>query len=191
MTLENGEAARQAIPSCLLVYKTKPEGQHETKQRNSETSRGMGKSARYSPTRELLRFDWLLQQLEDSGIGQKQVSELTGIKKSHLNQIRHHERYRKTGVGAEWIGLMTKGLRLDPAYFFDEYEGPADHRLYLLSAMRDERRVSSIESRLSAVESINAATSQRMTTLEHENTALRSENRALRAELQRRTKSKG
>lgn len=190
MTHENFEVAQQQ--SVLLpydaVYKIKPNSQHQTKPDVDDPVRGMGKPARYTPTRELLRFEWLLQQLEDRGVTQKQVTELTGIKKAHLNQIKHHERYRKTGVGAEWIGLMTKGLNLDPAYFFDEYDGPADHRLYLLSAKRDEKRVASIESRLGSVESISAALAGRMGSLETENTALRSENKVLRTELQRRKK---
>jgi transcriptional regulator with XRE-family HTH domain len=173
------DARQQNAFPCEGVYITKPESQQQTKPRLGENARTMGKSARYTPTRELLRFEWLLQQLEDKGIGQKEVVELTGIKKSHLNQIKHHERYRKSGVGAEWIGLMSKGLRLDPAYFFDEYEGPADHRLYLLSAKRDEKRVASIEARVGSMES-------RMGVAESENERLRAENKALSDELNRR-----
>lgn len=145
----------------------------------------MGKPARYTPTRELLRFHWLLRQLEDSGVTQKQVIELTGIKKSHLTQIVHYERYRKTGVGAEWIGLMTKGLRLDPAYFFDEYEGPKDFRLYLLSAKRDEKRVQSIETRLQTLERRDAEKDTRLAELREQLIDKTGEVERLRAELRR------
>lgn len=188
MTDGTREAALPPIVSrapCPTVYKTKLEGQHETKRTGGQNRRGMGKSARYTPTRELLRFHWLLRQLEDSGVTQKQVIELTGIKKSHLTQIVHYERYRKTGVGAEWIGLMTKGLHLDPAYFFDEYDGQKDFRLYLLSAKRDEKRVQSIETRLQTLELRDAEKDTRLAELREKLLEKTGEVDRLRAELRR------
>jgi transcriptional regulator with XRE-family HTH domain len=102
----------------------------------------MGKSISVAgPTRERVRFTYLLVQLERKGIGQAELSRRTGMTKSYINALRNPERGRNLGIGAEIVRLMKDGIGLDPKYFYDDYEGERPHELYLLDAKRDEKRI--------------------------------------------------
>lgn len=129
---------------------------HTNKIDGCENQRRMGRT-RKDPSRELIRFSWLITQLEAAGIGQQEVAHRTGIKISYLNQIKSYEKYGKTGVGAETVRLAMDGLRLSPSYFFADYEGQQDFRLHLLSAMRDEKRVTAVETGLAQADRERAA----------------------------------
>jgi transcriptional regulator with XRE-family HTH domain len=106
---------------------------HSNKTAPCENPPRMGRT-RKAPSRELIRFSWLISQLEAAGMGQMEIAKATGIKISYLNQIKQYEKYGKTGVGAETVRLAMTGLKIDPSYFFDDYE--------------DEKRVSAIEASL-------------------------------------------
>ena len=113
-----------------------------------QNARPMGKTRKDTPSRELVRLSWLIQQLDDQGVGQQQLADLTGLKISYLNQLKNYDRYNKTGFGTDILRQVMSGLRLSPSYFFDDYDGQQDYRLHLLSAKRDEKRVASIEKQL-------------------------------------------
>jgi transcriptional regulator with XRE-family HTH domain len=104
-----------------------------------------GKPRRHVPTREGQRFSWLILQLEQKGLSQAEICRRTGIAPSHLNQLRNIERGSRSGIGAEIVRKVKDGLGIDPAYFFDDYEGQKPFELYSLSAKRDENRVAAIE----------------------------------------------
>jgi septal ring factor EnvC (AmiA/AmiB activator) len=78
------------------------------------------------------------------------------------------------------------GLKLDPSYFFAPYEGEQDHRLHLLSAKRDEKRVSTIESRMDSLETREAARDTEFAKLKESLVEKDQEIKRLRAELARR-----
>lgn len=149
-TLEAGPLSA-ACPLPAL-YNSKVEGRQQNKVGTGEATRRMGRTRRDEPTRELKRFSQLIVQLERDGISQTEIAQRTGIKMSYLNQIRNYGRYGKTGIGAEHIRLAMSGLKVDPSYFFDELEVEPDYRVYLLSAKRDEKRVSAIEHAVAASE---------------------------------------
>lgn len=129
---------------------------HTNKISGCENAPRMGRT-RKDPSRELIRFSWLISQLEAAGIGQQEIAHRTSIKISYLNQIKSYEKYGKTGVGAETVRLAMDGLRLSPSYFFADYEGQQDFRLHLLSALRDEKRIAAMETGLAAIERERAA----------------------------------
>lgn len=49
------------------------------------------------------------------------------------------------GIGAAIVRQVRDGVRVHPNYFFDDYEGERPYKMYLLTAIRDEKRVSAIE----------------------------------------------
>lgn len=108
-------------------------------------TRGPLGKRRVGPTREALRFKWLIEQCEANGINQSEFARLTGIEASSVNKLRNLESSGRSEIGASIIRRVMNGLKVDPAYFFSEYDGPKDHRLFLLSAKRDENRVSALE----------------------------------------------
>lgn len=78
-------------------------------------------------------------------MNQSELSRRTGIETSYINKLRNLESTGKTAIGADIVRKVRDGLKVSESYFFDDYEGPKDHRLYLLTAKRDEKRVSAIE----------------------------------------------
>ena len=96
--------------------------------------------------RELLRMSWLIRQLQRDGIGQAEMERRTGIESSHLNKLLNYEGARRKGLGADIIRQVRDGLKIDLGYFFDDYDGERNYKVYPLSAKRDEKRVSDIES---------------------------------------------
>jgi transcriptional regulator with XRE-family HTH domain len=155
-----------------------------------------GKPTRHTPTREGLRFSWLLKQLYAKGYKQAQLVRITGLSQSHISQLQRlgdGESAGRTGIGAEIVRKVKDSLQIDPAYFFDDYEGEKPHELFLLSAKRDEKRVSAIETAISKIETMSAGFNLRLSQLEaqnvelkHSNDDLRRENTTLKAELSRR-----
>ena len=63
---------------------------------------------------------------------------------------------------------MKDGVGLDPAYFFDDYEGQRPAELYLLDRKRDEARAAELAKQLSQL-------SSKMTTMEQELAEMRLE----------------
>jgi transcriptional regulator with XRE-family HTH domain len=129
----------------------------QNKLETRENPKPMGRTRKDTPSRELVRLSWLIQQLDDLGMGQAAIAEMTGVKSSYLNQLRHYDRYRKTGFGTDTLRQIMSGLGLSPSYFFDDYPDQQDHRLHLLSAKRDEKRVAAIEQALQTSERERAA----------------------------------
>jgi transcriptional regulator with XRE-family HTH domain len=120
--------------------------------------RKLGKR-RAGPSRQLKRFAALVAQLEQAGTSQAEFARLTGIETTHVNKLRNYESSGRTSIGAEILALVKDGLKVDPTYFYDDYddaEGVRDHRLYLLSAKRDEKRISAIEETMKRLELANA-----------------------------------
>ena len=115
-----------------------------------------GKPRRHTPTREGQRFSWLVLQLERKGFSQAEICRQTGISTTHLNQLRNIERGSRSGIGAEIVRKVKDGLQIDPAYFYDDYEGEKPYELFLLSAKRDEKRVSALESGLAETQRLAA-----------------------------------
>lgn len=133
-------------------------------------ARVMAKKTRYELSREGERFHWLLNQLWNGGRGveQKQISKATGLSRSYINtwiRIKEDGNAGRTGFGTEIIRRVRDGLKISPDYFFDDYEGQADHRLYLLSAKRDEVRMAAVETKqaqfASELASIRAALAEK------------------------------
>lgn len=148
----------------------------------------MGRTRRDQPTRELLRLYWLIKQAEENGLGQQELARLTGIKISYLNQIRNYDKYGKTGVGAEIVRLVMKGLGLEAEYFFGDYEGERPYTIYLLSAKRDEKRVTAIERRLDRTEQSDAT--RDMVVAELKARLLEQEQKVAAMEAQERTRAR-
>lgn len=144
-----------------------------------QNPRPMGKTRKDTPSRELVRLSWLIQQLDNLGMSQAQIAEMTGVKSSYLNQLRHYDRYNKTGFGTDTLRQVMSGLRLSPSYFFDDYEGQQDHRLHLLSAKRDEKRVASIEQQLAASERERSLQAIEIAHLKADQASLRADMRKL------------
>ena len=90
----------------------------------------------------------------------------TGISATHLNQLRNIERGSRSGIGAEIVRKVKDGLQIDPAYFFDDYEGEKPFQLFLLSAKRDEKRVSAIEEGLATAQRVAADQAVKLAQLE-------------------------
>lgn len=104
-----------------------------------------GKRHLHAPTREAQRLAWLLQQLYREGLSQADVARRTGIGQSHLSAIQSVTVGGNRGIGAHIVRLVRDGLRIHPDYFYDDYEGEVDHKVYSLSEKREERRFKSIE----------------------------------------------
>lgn len=45
----------------------------------------------------------------------------------------------RSGISADIVRRVKDGLGIHPDYFFDDYEGEADHRVYLLDRYRRQR----------------------------------------------------
>lgn len=142
--LEEGASA----PSSLHICEDKSQRKSEAPKRDNPR---MGKQRRDTPTREGLRFHWLIHQLERKGVNGAELARRTGVRESHINGFKNIETSRRTGIGAEMIRRMKDGVGLDPRYFFDDYEGERPHELYLLDAKREERRHEELMAKLSQI----------------------------------------
>lgn len=78
-------------------------------------------------------------------MSQAEISRRTGIGQTHINAIRNMETVGARGIGAHIVRLVRDGLGISTDYFYDDYEGEADHKVYQLSKKREERRFSAIE----------------------------------------------
>lgn len=81
----------------------------------------MAKTARPEPTREGLRFHWLILQLLERGVSGAELSRVTGVRESHINAFKNIHTSGRSGIGAEIVRFMSKGLGLRPDYFFRDY----------------------------------------------------------------------
>lgn len=81
-------------------------------------------------------------------MSQAEFCRRTGIHPPYLSAIRNMERDGARGIGAAIVRQVRDGLRVHPNYFFDDYEGERPYKMYLLTAIRDEKRVSAIEEEL-------------------------------------------
>lgn len=84
-----------------------------------------GKPSRNEPTREGLRFHWLILQLLRKGTTGAEIARITGIKESHISAFKNlHEDVGsgRSGIGAEIVSKMYKGIGLKWDYFFKEYK---------------------------------------------------------------------
>lgn len=84
-----------------------------------------GKPTRQEPTREGLRFHWLILQMTRKGITGAEIARVTGIKESHLSAFKNlHDDVGagRTGIGAEIVRKMHDGYQLKWDYFFRPYK---------------------------------------------------------------------
>lgn len=143
-----------ALPNLLIC---EDDSQRKCEPQMRDNARMAGKPRRDTPTREGQRFSWLILQLERKGLSQAEIGRRTGISPTHLNQLRNIERGGRSGIGAEIVRKVKDGLHIDPAYFFEDYEGEKPYELFLLSAKRDEKRVAALEDGLAEAQRIAAA----------------------------------
>lgn len=148
-SLANVRVEDFALPSLLICEGS---SQLQCERLPRDNPRMAGKPRRHTLTREGQRFSWLVVQLEREGLSQAEICRRTGISTTHLNQLRNIERGSRSGIGAEIVRKVKDGLQIDPAYFFDDYEGEKPFQLFLLSAKRDEKRVSALEDGLAAAQ---------------------------------------
>lgn len=145
-------AALSVDLACPKIPICEDSSQRKCESKTRENARMAGKPRRDTPTREGQRFSWLVLQLEREGLSQAEICRRTGISTTHLNQLRNIERGGRSGIGAEIVRKVKDGLHIDPAYFFDDYEGEKPFQLFLLSAKRDEKRVSALEDGLASTQ---------------------------------------
>jgi len=100
---------------------------------------------REGPTREAMRFKWLIEHYERQGMSQSEFARLTGIEVSYINKLRNAATSGRSEIGASIIRRVRDGLKIDPSFFYEDYDGPKDPTLFLLSAKRDEKRVKALE----------------------------------------------
>lgn len=89
-------------------------------------------STRFEVSLEALRFHYLIVQLEREGLSQRDMAEKIGCHQSLISKWRRPDA-RRTGIGAEIVGGCKRGLRLDPDFFYGDYEGERDYRRYLMT----------------------------------------------------------
>jgi len=113
-----------------------------------------GRRRRDSPSTQLLRAQYLINQLEKNGhpewkdeygqeltsVSQAELSRRTGVNPSYLSAIKHPEIRRNTDVGGANLAKLAKGVGIDVRYFFDTYEGERIFMTYLLSRYREGRQ---------------------------------------------------
>jgi len=150
LTFETLEAVRSgqavALPE-ILTCELPSQRKCELEVRNTWL---VGKKAKHELSREGLRFHWLLNQLYQSGKGmpQEEMCRRTGLSKSYLStwiNITKDANAGRTGFGAEIVRRVKDGFQTSPDYFFDEYDGEVDHRLYSLEERRTENRMARVE----------------------------------------------
>src|ERR1700759_462489 len=145
------------------------ERQDKSEAQKCNASRMGGKPRRDTPTREALRFHWAILYFEQKlGVSGSELARRTGIHQTHINAFRNIQSSGRTGIGAEIVRKMKDGVGLDPAYFFDDYEGQCPAELYLLDRKRDEARAAELAKQLSQL-------SSKMTTMEQELAEMRLE----------------
>jgi len=96
-------------------------------------------------TREAQRLAWLVAQKRSEGMSQREFSKLTGIGYTYINALANLETGSPRGMGAHIVALVRNGVGVHPDYFYDDYEGEADHKVYLLANRREEARLAAIE----------------------------------------------
>jgi hypothetical protein len=157
----------------------------------------MGRKAHGPPSRELLRFRWLVLQYiaefpdpkRPDAKSSYSFEQLTGVSMGYQNACVEYENRGRTGIGAEIVRLVCKGLELDTSYFYGDYVGEESYKVHLLSAKRDEKRVSSIEDRLSHLERKDAEKDTRIALMNEQLLGKDREIERLKAEL--RTRPRG
>ena len=121
------------------------------------------------PTREARRLALLVRLLEEQGhpdhegpLNVYKIARIVGMDASHLHKIVTVDRPR--GLGADIIRKMREGLRIDPAFFFDENE-PTELGVYYLGKKR-------IATAIALLEQQNAILLKRIEALEAERNAV-------------------
>lgn len=133
------------LTPCDTFSIVNPESQPKRERKTRDALSVAGKPKLTTPTREAQRLAWLVIQFEREGMSQAEFCRRTGIHAPYLNAIRNMETAGARGIGASIVRQVRDGLRVHPNYFFDDYEGERPYKMYLLTAIRDEKRVSAIE----------------------------------------------
>lgn len=111
-----------------------------------DNSRDMGKKKQLERTREAIRFQALITQLEMDGVSQSEIARKM-CTAAHdpeavdTSYISLHRRGERQGIGSAIIRMVKDAFRVDPDYFFDDYEGVKDHKLYYLDDRRVEKQL--------------------------------------------------
>lgn len=190
-----GVDSADCLVACPEVLSCEHGCQRKCELKASDT-RHVVKSAKHEISREGMRLHYLLNQLwqgdrgiwpygplEGQPVTQKELCRITGMAKSHLStwmNILREGNAGRTGFSAEIVRRVKDGLGIDPDYFYDDYEGEADHKLYRLDRRRAEGRMRVVED---AVVKNSAAIEQILAILAEKDAAihrLNSENKLLR-----------
>lgn len=162
------EGARRIYDKCQR------QSQDQSHRRPGDNSHVGGKPRKDQLSREAMRFGWLVSQLERDGISQSEMARrMTDagrhygtIDATYINKIKNAGvKGIGKGIGADIIRMVKDGLKVDPAYFYDDYDGQKPYQLYSISAKRDEKRVTAIESELAELKkqlADNLAETQRL-----------------------------
>lgn len=105
----------------------------------------VGRKRKDKPTVHGQRLRWLIIQFEEKGTSVPEFAVLTGLGQSYCYAVRDNENAGPKGISAEIIQAVKDGVGLDPRYFFDPYEGPRDHKFYLLDTKREQARLAELQ----------------------------------------------
>ena len=122
-----------------------------------------GKERRDEPSLQLMRFRWLILQMDKSGhpqwkdehglvlekVSQAELARRTRLTTSYLNSIKYPDRSRNTDIGAAKIAQLCRGVGLDVRYFYDEYVGERPYVIYLLDRKREQNQAEATEKAIS------------------------------------------
>lgn len=136
----------------------------------------MGKQRRTVDSREVVRFRELIGQLERQGVNQSEIARRmasvakdgASISQSYVNLIKRANRPAQ-GLGADIVRMVRDAFGIDPAYFFEDYEGVKDYKIYSLDNRRVEKQLrdyrtendAKIAALLAEVDALKAAQSKR------------------------------
>lgn len=139
------------VPSAN-IYICKSLGQPKCESGTRDNARVAGKSSKHEVTREGLRFQKFVLDRIAEGDTQDTIAERLGVSPAYITNAKGFGTNGRTGIGAEIVRRVKERYGVHQDYFFEDYEGLKSYKLYPISAMRDEKRVRSVEQRLEARE---------------------------------------
>jgi len=81
-------------------------------------------------TREAKRLAHFFRQLQkEENMSYRTIAKELGLTNSYISKICNGDRY---GFGTEIIRSIKEKYKIDPRYFFDDYDGLVDYHRYVL-----------------------------------------------------------